>query len=225
MSLRGILPNVFVSKTYSNAYVLVLKDHCIIVDSGMDKKAEDILSAVKKSGKPPKAVLMTHGHMDHIMGLPEIKKRYPNIHVVSDREDKPAIEGRTTILPRGIMGFFMGIASRFMGYTKVREDVVLDHGVYMKEVKVVKTPGHTKGGLSFIINIGVKRILFPGDMLTNVDDNIGLPPDDYNLDRKRMYKTLRDILKEDFNAVLPGHGNPILRDPKGKIKAFLRGMS
>jgi glyoxylase-like metal-dependent hydrolase (beta-lactamase superfamily II) len=222
MSLRKVLPGVFVARTYSNAYVVELPTHSLIIDAGMDKAAADILSAVKKSGKAPRAILMTHAHMDHILGLPKIKKTYPSIHVVSDKEDKPAIEGRSTILPRGIMGFFMGIASRFMGYTKVREDVVLDHGVYMKEVKVIKTPGHTKGGLSFIIKVGRNRILFPGDIVCNVDGKLGLPPDDYNLSKEQIYRTLKKLLSEDFNVLMPGHGNPILKDPKNKLRAFLK---
>ena len=218
--IKTIVPAIQMVKNYSNSFVVEFKDYCVLIDAGMDKKAKEIIEAIKKTGKRLKFVLITHAHLDHINGLAKIKEEYPDLIITSSQEEKNAVEGKEMIFPKGMKGFLFRIISPFMGYKGVKVDKILKEGKF-ENFKVLATPGHTKGSLSFLLKISGKNVLFAGDLILNKEDKLCLPPEEFNFDRNQIIESLKKISKIKIDILLPGHGEAIKESANLKIKDFL----
>lgn len=65
MQLIELQENIWVIQGGANIGVIAHEDHCLIIDSGMDKDTgQNILKQVKKLGRTPTALLITHAHAD-----------------------------------------------------------------------------------------------------------------------------------------------------------------
>ena len=135
---------------YENTF-LILKDRkVIVVDPGVSGKR--ILSACADLGGEPIAVLLTHGHADHILGAKELQEA--GIPVYSHAEEFDVIASRANlalVLGRKIPVFTPDHA--------VRDGDELTLSPFT--VKVIFTPGHTKGSVCYLI----EGVLFSGDTL------------------------------------------------------------
>jgi glyoxylase-like metal-dependent hydrolase (beta-lactamase superfamily II) len=211
------LPNVYLIQGYSNAYIVEFEDHLVLVDAGMDKKAKELIEAIEKTGKKPAAVLITHGHLDHINGLAKLKEKYPEMKILASEEDRAAVEGKEYLLPKGIKGFFFRLLTPFM-YKPVKIDETLP-SVY-KEFKTINTPGHTKGSVSFLFN----NVLFCGDLLINSEKGLCLPPKEFNLDRNQLIESIKQVSTLQFDYLMTGHGSEV-SEAKRKVEDFIKTLS
>ncbi|MDI6806487.1 MAG: MBL fold metallo-hydrolase [Candidatus Aenigmarchaeota archaeon] len=218
MAVIEALPKVQMIKNYSNSFVVEFDKHCILIDAGMDKKAKEILEAIEKVGKNPKAVLITHGHLDHINGLAKLKEEYPDLVVVSSEEDKNAVEGKEILLPKGFKGFLYKFLSVFMKYKGVKVDKNLRDGEIFEKIKAIETSGHTKGSLSFLLRTDNKNILFAGDLVINKENKLSLAPEEFNFDKNQIFKSLKKISEIRLDCMLPGHGEAVKEKVNEKIR-------
>lgn len=177
---------------------------CVIVDPGQDAE-EPIAEAVREHRLSPVAVLLTHGHFDHVFAVTP----------VCDGNDIPAWihPADRELLSDPLKGLSPDSAAFFGGRLEMREPAevreladgsVLDlAGI---PVTVDHTPGHTQGSVTFRSELEEGgRLLFAGDTL--FAGSIGrtdLPGGDL----RAMLNSLRTKLLtlEDDTVVLPGHG-------------------
>jgi len=207
---------VYMVKNYSNAYIVEFEDHLIIIDTGMDKKAKELIEAIEKTGKEPRTVLLTHAHLDHIAGLAKLKEKYPSIKVVVSEEERAAVEGKEYLLPKGIKGFFFRLGMPFM-YNSVKVDETLEEEY--EQFKVIKAPGHTKGSVCFLLD----KLLFCGDLIVNTEKGLDIPPQEFNFDRNQLIESIKKISELDFESLLSGHGE-VVKEAKEKVKSFLSSL-
>jgi len=207
---------VYMVKNYSNAYVVEFEDHLIIIDTGMDKKAKELIEAIEKTGKEPRTVLLTHAHLDHIAGLAKLKEKYPNIKVVVSEEERAAVEGKEYLLPKGVKGFFFRLGMPFI-YKSVKVDETLKEEY--EQFKVIKASGHTKGSVCFLLD----KLLFCGDLIVNTEKGLDIPPQEFNFDRNQLIESIKKISELDFESLLSGHGE-VVKEAKEKVKSFLSSL-
>jgi glyoxylase-like metal-dependent hydrolase (beta-lactamase superfamily II) len=179
-------------------------DACVIVDPGQDAE-EPIAEALRKHRLSPVAVLLTHGHFDHVFAVAP----------VCDGNDIPAWihpEDRD-LLTDPLKGISAQGAAFFGGRIEMREPAEvreLADGTVLDlaglSIMVDHTPGHTRGSVVFSsANDEGGRVLFAGDTL--FAGSIGrtdLPGGDM----PTMLDTLRTkvLTLDDDTVVLPGHG-------------------
>ncbi len=137
-------------------------------------------------------ILLTHGHFDHIEGVRKVKEQY-GAKVCISREDEPMLSSGKLSLA----AFCGGIQNN------ASADVVLGEGDVITlgetEIKVISTPGHTKGGLCFIAD----DCIFTGDTLFFCScGRTDFPGGD---DREMLQSLHRLSQLDESLRVYPGH--------------------
>ena len=139
-------------------------------------------------------ILLTHGHFDHVMGLEEVLSIFPDAEVYIAEEDENLVqEGNKEILSSfGIPLSLYSIPSPFVYH---------DYSSSIGPFKVIKTPGHTKGGVCLYME--EENILFSGDTL--FEDGEGRT--DLGGDWRELVQSLKNLaLLPENTTVFPGHG-------------------
>lgn len=200
----------------TNTYIISSEEkNAILIDPGAE--ADKLIEFAEKNKLNLKYILITHAHFDHVMALEEIKSEYKETVVGFSKEDLDFLEYLSVGVDLSVEYYNpeeVKDALRFL--SKEKENNIL----YLKEndlveidgikIKTIETPGHTKGGLSFLVN---EKHLFSGDTLFR--RNIG-GTDFYGGDLEQMKKSLKKLLKlENHVVVYPGHGEETtIRDSK-----------
>ena len=152
-------------------------------------------------GCPVKAILLTHGHHDHIKYVNEWTAAYPDANVFFSGNDKDLIkngfmncsymEGRETVYDFKFSNL-AGIHGQ-----NIYKDADL-------EIKSYETPGHTMGSVCFMVNLSGEEMLFTGD--TVFRGSVGRT-DMPGGSSKMLVESVRRIAKlAPELKIYPGHG-------------------
>ncbi|UBU09896.1 MBL fold metallo-hydrolase [Nonomuraea gerenzanensis] len=186
----------------TNCYVVApaAGEECVIVDPGQDA-TEGVEELLREHRLKPVAVLLTHGHLDHVW----------SVAPVCGARDVPAWihPDDRHLLSDPAAGWSDTSASLFGGITLSEPDDVreLSDGAVLRlaglELVVDHTPGHTRGSVSF--RLPDDEIMFSGDLL--FAGSIGrsdLPGGDYPTILRSL--ATKCLPLPDDTVVLPGHG-------------------
>ncbi|MFP4054635.1 MAG: MBL fold metallo-hydrolase [Phycisphaerae bacterium] len=182
--------------TQTNSYVL--RDdqgRCAVVDPGLEPAP--LLAFLNEHDLSPEAVLVTHGHADHIAGVGEVVQAHRSAQIVCPAADADMLQD-----PQRNMSLLFGlrIVSPAAGLLVNPGDRVSAAGV---EWEVLDTSGHTPGGVSYYA--ADEEVAIVGDAL--FQRSIGrtdLP----RADGPTLLANIRANLLNlpDDTRVLPGHG-------------------
>ncbi len=182
----------------TNCYV-VRRDEsatdCLIVDAGLD--AGELVRFLRQHELHPVAVVLTHGHADHIVGLAALRQSSPEVTTYIHKLDADLLAD-----PEANLSAFAGLA-----FTAGPADVLLEEGDTVEEagivLKVLHTPGHTPGGIC--LHAPSENIIFVGDTL--FADSVGRT-DFPGGDMAQLIGSIRSKLLTlpEATAVYPGHG-------------------
>ena len=89
--------------TESNCYILIEEEHCVVIDPGEAVKTPETL---RKRGLEPELILLTHEHCDHMGGLAELRRRYPEARFLATERCDEGIRS-TKLNMSGIMGAYL----------------------------------------------------------------------------------------------------------------------
>ena len=162
---------------------------CGVVDPG--GQGEELAGWLKEQGLEPEAVLLTHGHFDHILGLAGLRAAWPDLPIYCHPADLG--QGETT----HIFGQDFPTVRSFGKISTYEEGGVLH--IAGTDVEVLETPGHTPGS----VTLRAGDVLFTGDTLfAGSMGRTDLPGGDEG----QIMRSLRRLgeLEGDYR-VLPGH--------------------
>lgn len=175
----------------ANGYLLISQDEAIFIDPGEERVVEEIM----KLGVKIKAIINTHGHVDHIEGNEVLREAFGAelyIHI----RDVPFLSDSTLNLSS-----ILGKPRIFSPPTRILEGgerLVFGN----EELLILHTPGHTPGSIA-ILGDG---FIFTGDTISKE----GIGRTDLFLGSfegiKKSLRMLYDL--EDSLLVYPGHGEP-----------------
>ncbi len=162
---------------------------CGVVDPG--DQGEQVARWLVEKGLEAEAVLLTHGHFDHILGIPGLREEWPDLPVYCHPADWG--EGDAASL----FGQRFPTVRSFGDITPYREgDTVEVDGI---RLEVLDTPGHTPGS----VTLRAENVLFTGDTLfAGSMGRTDLPGGDEG-ELMRSLKRLGEL--EGDYQVLPGH--------------------
>lgn len=109
-SVVSVAPGVtFVEGPVSNWVVLAEEDGVSLVDAGYPADSDLVLETVRAAGHDPadlRRVYVTHGHVDHVGGVPGILERYPHVEVLAHAAELANVRGpaRQQVTPAEIGG-------------------------------------------------------------------------------------------------------------------------
>ena len=157
--------------------------------------AQKIIEWMKSENLKPVAILLTHGHFDHIMGVEGIRKEY-GIPVYASRDEVDVLAK-----PQLNVSTMMG------AYLSMKADELFADGDVLElagmKLKVISTPGHTIGSVCFYIE--EEKVLISGDTLFEASVGRTDFPTGSSRQLIESIKTRLFILPDD-TSVFPGHG-------------------
>ena len=139
----------------TNAYVLIEGGECWVIDPGF--QPGPLLDFLRDHDLTPSRVLLTHGHVDHIAGVDELRELFAGTKVYCPAADAIMLTDATANMsaPFGFPAAFNPA------------DATIDPGDELTlgglKWQVLDTSGHTQGGVSFYCQ--AERIVLTGDAL------------------------------------------------------------
>lgn len=140
----------------TNCYIVKAKEkkHVVVIDPGA--AAERITQAVRKMGAIVEAILLTHGHFDHIGAVDALVKEWGcKTYLLED--EKEVMESSDLNLSGPMMNHPFA----------AKADVLVKDGDCVSlaglHFKVIATPGHTKGSCCYYVE--EENVLFSGDTM------------------------------------------------------------
>jgi len=143
-------------------------------------------------------ILATHGHFDHVMGALDLKLIYQSPFYCSQKDLFLLQRQQKTA------SHFLGRKIKVPNFSKIDIDLDMVDKISLGDisVEVIKTPGHTPGGVCFYIKEA--GLLFGGD--TIFAHSRGRTDLSYS-STKDIYQSIKTIMKlPEETIILPGHG-------------------
>ena len=181
---------------------------CIIIDPG--DEAARLAEKIQAGGYTPVAILLTHAHFDHIMGVDALAGQY-GIPVYVHVDDADMLQQ-----PEVNCGAMIGTRASANADKQVHDgDTVNLAGM---EIQVIHTPGHTPGGVCYYFP--QEGVVFSGDTL--FCESVGrtdLPGGSMS----QLVRSVREKLFKlpDLTIVYPGHGEPTKIGTEKQYNSFI----
>ena len=173
------------------------RDDCLIVDPGFTPR--EVIDHIDQLGLTPAAILLTHGHSDHIGGNAAMKRRWPACPIIIGRGDAPKLTDP-----------WQNLSGQFgLPMVSPPADRLVDDNEQLElagmRLEVRDAPGHCVGHVVYVWHDGRPKIVFGGDVL--FAGSIGrtdFPDGDFDALVRSIHQRMFTL--EDDTIVLSGHG-------------------
>jgi glyoxylase-like metal-dependent hydrolase (beta-lactamase superfamily II) len=213
----------------------------ILVDTGLAHSSKVILDEAERlygENCPPQAIILTHGHFDHVGSVIKLSDQW-NVPVYAHSLELPYLTGRKDYPPADPTvgeGLIAGMSSIFPN-----EGINLEHRIHplpqdgsipnMPEWQWIHTPGHTPGHISLFRKSD--GILIAGDAITTVKQESLLsvltqkqelngPPAYFTTDWNKAEESVRTLQQLKPTLAITSHGAPMRGE---ELKAALEDLS
>ncbi len=198
-----------------NVYIIEQeKSALIVVDPGAEGKKilKAVLDSIERTKASSVIIACTHGHLDHTAAIPELTEAFANLKIpvrlCAHRADRDYFGAEAFATNQKIFANIhaIGYLDRFFAPIP-NVDFWIAHGDTLPGtgVRVIHTPGHTRGGVCFLAE--GDSALVSGDTLFL--DGKGRT-DNFDSDESDLTHSIRERLLclTDSVRVWPGHGEP-----------------
>ena len=197
LQIRSFVFNPFSENTY-----VVYNDHknAFIIDPGNFTTEETRLlqNFIEENGLKIQNILLTHAHIDHVLGLQTVYNLY-NVPVLLHETEKEILDRNPMDANR--FGFFFKPFEGEIQFLKENEVLKLDED----EFKILHVPGHSPGHIAF--HSEAQKFVVSGDVL--FEGSIGRT-DLYKGNHEQLLESIRTklFILDGDTKVYNGHGNP-----------------
>lgn len=232
MALKTTVDNVTpdlirVRTLFANLYLYGSGDGWVLIDAGVPGCADDIVEAAEErfGSVAPQAIVMTHGHFDHVGAFPEIFERW-DVPVYAHRLEAPHLTGERDYpepdptVGKGAMALLAfaypnGAIDLGDRVRPLPGDGTVPH---MPEWRWIHTPGHTDGHVSFFRDRD--RLLLAGDAFVTTEqeslyavmtqkEEVHGPPAYFTPDWDAARRSVETLAALQPAIAATGHGTPM----------------
>ncbi len=167
----------------------------ILIDTGAGWSVENIIKNIEKFGfdcKNLKKIILTHCHIDHIGGVPEMKKRFGSKIYIHKLDAQPLETGDPILTAASWYQTTFPPTPVDIKFNLPEETLTIGE----QKVTCLHTPGHTPGSICIYLDKDGKRILFGQDLHGPLLSEFGSNLEDYGLSTKKLLDLEADILCE-----------------------------
>lgn len=192
----------------TDTYLIIEGDSAIVIDPGADY--EYISARLSRLGATAKYVLITHGHFDHIGAVSRFSDAGAKVYISRTDYD---------ILTKADFNWELGFGEERVN--SFDADCLVDDGDKLKllnhEINVIATPGHTPGGVCYVIKDN--NCIFTGDTLFRL--SVGRTDFPY-CSHSDLLNSVKKLfaLPGDF-VIYPGHGPSTTLDYERKFNPYV----
>lgn len=203
----------------------------MLVDAGMPKSANEIISATEDRfgiNARPKAIILTHGHFDHVGAVIELVKHW-NVSVYAHKLELPFLTGQMNY-PEPDPTVEGGMIAKVSPYFPNKPINLGDHVLslpsdgsvpHMAGFRWIHTPGHSPGHVSLFRESD--RTLITGDAFVTVKQDslykvltqkqeLSGPPRYFTTDWKAAWDSVKKCSSLNPKVAITGHGTPMEGD-------------
>jgi len=174
---------------------------------------DTLLTRINNENLKLKYILITHCHPDHVVGVPLIKQKYPDVKICFSKEEyddaRLYAQWETKLDPKEVEE-----AKKYPEIVKMMNfdfSLIGEPDIYLKDnqtlklgnlkIKTIKSPGHSRGSICYAVG----NVMFSGDVLfyrsTGRTELAGGSEEELTRSVRRLYSSL-----PDSTVVYPGHG-------------------
>jgi len=230
--MQQIIPNVYSidGLRAGNAFVIVEDAGLTLIDTGMPKQADKIITQLEVAGYAVadiQRIIVTHSHSDHVGNLADLVQR-SGAQVLAHQVEVVYIEQTQsltyTAFWRRLMGWLMDRVSKS---ASCAVDVALQDGEVVDVLgglRVIHMPGHTPGSIA--LYQPQRQLLFCGDVIFNGmpfggSDGITLPPPFFSVDVAQAAASVQRLADLALETICFGHGEAIVSGAGAQLRAAL----
>ncbi|HND52338.1 MAG TPA: MBL fold metallo-hydrolase [Pirellulaceae bacterium] len=212
----------------SCSYFVVRGDNVVLIDAGIDATGRDMIDGLAEVGRRPQdvsAILLTHWHNDHSSGAAVMRELSgARIYFHADGRNRFTREARA----RGPRGWLaerlpdVGFWAPLRGLLELAPPravdattLVSDGDLIEGEFRVLETPGHERGHLSFYFE--PEQVLFAGDALAVAHDRIVFMSRFLTENIEQARRSMLRCLEPSTQAICPGHRYPLIKPRPDEI--------
>ncbi|WP_069202996.1 MBL fold metallo-hydrolase [Bacillus testis] len=235
---------VYLNRIVNIAVVQVSPKELVIIDAGMPKDSQKLIQKIKQRfpEAKPIAIILTHGHFDHVGCLAHFIREW-QVPVYASTLEMPYLTGKEDYPPGKItMKGLVSLLSRTFPNHGIDlnghlSELPADKSVpYLPGWEWIPTPGHTPGHIS-LCN-WKNGILIAGDAVVTVKQealfpvifqtfSLNGPPDYFTPDRKQAKQSLVALMQFPAKHLITGHGTVLSgrEQIKEEMKKLLQSYS
>lgn len=184
-----------------NTYVVFNENrNAYLIDPGnfTDAETTALQQFIENQGLKIQNILLTHAHIDHVLGLQKMYDLY-KVPVLLHEIEKEILDRNPMDANR--FGFFFKPFAGIIQFIKENEIVKLDED----SLKILHVPGHSPGSVAYYSE--AEKLMISGDVL--FEGSIGRT-DLYKGNYEQLIESVQTKLfvLDDETKVYSGHGNP-----------------
>jgi len=228
LPLTSVAPGVVGLRiVFVNVFAITEHGSWTLIDAGLNGSASLILhwARVQFGGTPPDAIILTHGHFDHVGALDSLIKEW-KAPVYAHTDEMSYLTGQRSYPPPdpsvggGLMARMASLYPRGPIDLGSRVRPLPDGGILpsLPRWRVIHTPGHTAGHVSLFRDSD--RVLIAGDAFCTTKQEsffkVALqtpelhgPPAYFTTDWDAARDSVRRLAQLQPATVVPGHGRPM----------------